>query len=176
MILTQYLILASEFVQHITMIVLVGFMVTECVACYASLVSSRAGLFDVEEEARFRKQKRVHLLLLVAVILATLWFIVEFFVNENPWYHLFLHTPVITAILVMLWSLAREGNAISKRIFTILFVAAVTHMSLDVLSFFDYHLLWDHIARAVLKTVQALALYFFVLTHAILNSKIKSQK
>ncbi len=171
MIISHYLILASEFVQHITVIVLVGFMVTECVACYASLVSSRAGLFDAREEALFRKRKREHIMLLVAVILMALWLIVEFFVDlNNFWYHTLFHIPVITAMLVILWPLAREWDAISKRIFTVLLIVAIAHISLDVLSFFNYHLPRDSIIRAILKTVQAITLYFFVLTHAIISN------
>ncbi len=175
MIISHYLILASEFVQHITVIVLVGFMVTECVACYAHLQHSRAGLFDAEEEASFRKPKREHIRLLVAVILAALWLIVEFFVDlGNPWYHVLVHIPLISVIIIVLWPLLREGNAISKRIFAVLFIAAIAHISLDAFSLFDYHLSWDSIVRAVLKTVQALALYFFVLTHAIISNDDKN--
>lgn len=183
MILSQYLILASEFVQHITVIVLVGFMVTECVACYANLVHSRAGLFDAEEEARFRKRKREHIRLLVAVFLAALWLIVEFFVSENPWHHLFFDIPAITAILVILWPLAMERGGVGKpayrtgrRIFAVLFIAAIAYMSLDAFSFFGYHLSWDSIVRAILNTAQALALYFFVLTHTMTQHEIPNSK
>lgn len=174
MIVSQYLILASEFVQHITVIVLVGFVVTECVACYAHSKRLRAGLFDVNEETLFRKRKQEYIRLLFAVLAAALWLIIEFFVNlENLWYHALFHIPAVAAILIILWPLSREGVALNKRLFGVLLIAAIAHMSLDAFSLFGHHLQGDAIIRAVLKTMQALALYFFVLTYTIISNDDK---
>lgn len=173
MIFVHPIILASEFVQHVTMIVLVGLVVTDCVACYRDLKTSRQGLFNVEEEARFRARKWEHLELLAVVSLSALWFIVEYFANLSlASYHLFFHVPTVLAVLWLMRRITKPYGRALLIPFSILVVFAGAHIVLDAISFIlQIHLSWDPVVRATIKTAEAVALYFLVIRYMIISKE-----
>lgn len=173
MIFTQPIILASEFIQHLIVIVLAGLVLSECVACYRDLQMSRKGLLDIEKEKRFRVRKREHLQLLAAVILSALWLIVEYFANLSiALYHLLFHVPVVLAILWFIRQITRPYNGLLTFLFYALLVAAGGHIFLDVFKFLlNMHIVWDPISRAMLKTTKAILLYFLVIYYMVISDK-----
>lgn len=173
MIFTQPIILASEFIQHIVAIVLVGLVVTDCVACYRDLQASRKGLFDAEQERRFRTRKREHLQLLAAVLLSALWLIAEYFTDLSlVSYHLLFHVPVVLSVLWFLRRVTKSYGGALAILFYLLVAVVGAHIFLDVLRFvLHIYISLDPIARAVFKTAEAIVLYFLVLRYMIISQQ-----
>lgn len=169
----QPIILASEFVQHIIVIVLVGLVVTDCVVCYRDLQASHKGLFDAEEEKRFRTRKREHLELLAAILLSTLWLIAEYFADLSlALYHLLFHVPVVLAILWLLRRVTKSYDGALVALFYLLVAVAGAHIFLDVLRFILHmYISLDPILRATFKTAEAVVLYFLVMRYMLISQQ-----
>lgn len=168
----QPITLASEFIQHVIVIVLAGLVLTECVACFKDLQMLRKGLFDIEQERRFRVRKREHLQLLSAVILSATWLIVEYFADlSHVSYHFLFHAPIIFVILWLLRQITRSYRDKAIMVLFFMFLTAASgHIFLDVLKFLlAIHVSWDSIARALFKTAEAITLYFLVIRYLIIS-------
>lgn len=169
----QPIILASEFIQHVVVIVLVGLVLTECVACWHDLQMSRKGLFDIEQDRRFHKRKREHLELLAVMSLTALWLIVEYFADlSHVSYHFLFHAPIVLAILWLLREIIKSYGGALTILFAILVLVVGAHLFLDVLKFL-LHIYFpsDPIVRAALKTAEAVVLYFLVIRYMIISQK-----
>ncbi len=151
MIIAQPIILAGEFIQHPIIIVLVGVILVEFFT-----------------RCR-RKEKRHDILILLAVsILAALWLITAYFVDHTQmWYHLFVHAPIVLAIIILLAHLARRHSTmVPHALFFVLVGTLTLHLGLDVVSMM-IELPQIELVRTLFKISEVGILYLFVMQYLI---------
>lgn len=165
MFFAQPFILASEFIQHVMLLVLCGLVAVEYCA--------RLGQRDI-----MRKERAAFGTIGVIVLLTTVWIIVEYFVPVKIMqFQLLVHVPVVLTVIVFMYRIDMRTLpryfAHYRAMLTCLFIA---HFAIDaaqiLLMYREPKLL-----RSIIKTVEVFALYGFVIhyaRHLVMHSPVAS--
>lgn len=158
--------LASDFIQHIFLIVLVGLTLVEYVKAFSILKTMPPG----EEMIKMMKYAKSMRTIFIIVLMATIWFIGEYFFDDKSLiYFLFLRWPLVLLILFYFISFIRKdrfGNI--PKIFSIFAVLLVIFILFDIVDYFiDSPFLT--ILVAFERAIAMLAFFFSFLKYFIVN-------
>lgn len=169
MIFIQPFIVIADFVGHVVAIVLAGFILTECISCYADSKRYRSGTMREGEGSAFLIRRRDHLLLLAAIFLFASWLIVEYFAPIHAFaYHFFFHWPVIFSVVFVCFRLSFWRRERRTSLLLVAFTVAVAlHIAIDIPHIFFDTLPYDRFFRSLLKLAETMLFYFFVVSYVV---------
>lgn len=134
--------LASDFIQHIFLIVLVGLALVEHIISVSALknlrlkaIAGQANGAGIVAAARYMKATRI---ILIIAVMAAIWFIGEYFFNNYSLsYRLFLRWPLVLGILfAFIVFMRRNRTRIPYKFFLIFAALLSVFIVLDIVDYF----------------------------------------
>lgn len=165
MITPTIITLASDFIQHIFLIVLVGLVCAELIVSAHALQGSPPAKFIVIW--RYVKTLRI---ILIIVVMAAAWFIGEYFFDSYSLaYHLFVRWPLVLCILFAFVVFMRKNRAsIIPRTFSLFVILLAVFIALDITDYF-INAPWLAVLLAFERVATMLAFFFSFLEYFIMN-------
>lgn len=156
--------LTSDFIQHIFLIVLVGVATSEYIS--ASIALKSVPPKDFVEMHGYVRAVRV---ILVIILLATLWFVGEYFLETYSLsYRLFLRWPLVVSILVAFVVFVKKSKIPLPRIFHLFIAFLAIFIILDIIDYI-FHTPLSLVALAMERIVAMLTFFFSFIIYFIMR-------